>query len=185
MYTKVNLVRHAHSTYTPDEYGRPLSEKGLKDAEMVTDRLAKEKIDIVYASPYKRAIQTVEGIAQAFDFQMVIEPGFKERKLAGQTAADFSAAMEQVWSDPAFSFPGGESNQMAQKRGAASLQQVIKQHQGQGIVIGTHGNIMVLMMNYFDAQYDFGFWQQLTMPDIYQLTFQEQELVGVKRLWRG
>lgn len=36
MTTNLYFVRHAHSTYTPDELGRPLSEKGIQDARMVT-----------------------------------------------------------------------------------------------------------------------------------------------------
>ncbi|MCC2441947.1 histidine phosphatase family protein, partial [Bacillus paranthracis] len=35
MLTNLYLVRHAHSTYTPEELKRPLSEKGLKDAYKV------------------------------------------------------------------------------------------------------------------------------------------------------
>ena len=62
MQTTIYFVRHAHSTYTPDELGRPLSPKGYMDAERITDSLKHESIHYVLASPYKRAIQTVEGI---------------------------------------------------------------------------------------------------------------------------
>ena len=63
MLTNLYLVRHAHSTYTPEELKRPLSEKGLKDAYKVKELLREENIDHVISSPYLRAIQTVEGIA--------------------------------------------------------------------------------------------------------------------------
>ncbi|KQB93786.1 phosphoglycerate mutase [Geobacillus thermodenitrificans] len=51
-------------------------------------------------------------------------------------------------------------------------------------MIGTHGNIMVLIMNYFDKQYDFRFWQRLAMPDIYQLSFRSNELMAIERIWK-
>jgi hypothetical protein len=42
----------------------------------------------------------------------------------------------------------------------------------------------VLMMNYYDSIYHYEFWKQLSMPDIYQLTFDEkQQLMNVTRLW--
>jgi len=56
-------------------------------------------------------------------------------------------------------------------------------YEGKNIVVGTHGNIMVLMMNYFDPNYDFHFWRNLDMPDIYKLTFKGDKLKEVHRLW--
>ena len=82
MLTNLYFVRHAHSTYTPDELGRPLSDKGQVDAEEVTQFLKKENIDIVISSPYKRAIQTVEGIAEFSDKEIIIDHGFRERILS-------------------------------------------------------------------------------------------------------
>jgi 2,3-bisphosphoglycerate-dependent phosphoglycerate mutase len=61
MITNIYFVRHADSSYTPEELNRPLSEKGIKDAKKVTELLSHENITKVISSPYKRAIQTVEG----------------------------------------------------------------------------------------------------------------------------
>ena len=61
--TNLYFVRHAHSNYSADELGRPLSEQGLVDAKQITKLLKLENIDVVVSSPYNRAIQTVEGIA--------------------------------------------------------------------------------------------------------------------------
>ncbi|MNC81660.1 hypothetical protein D3C75_1348610 [compost metagenome] len=50
-------------------------------------------------------------------------------------------------------------------------------------MIGTHGNIMILMMNYFDKKFDFAAWQQLDMPDIYKLSFAGKELIQIQSVW--
>lgn len=84
MNTNIYLVRHAHSTYTPDERKRPLSQKGFIVTEKVTEMLQGENIDLVVSSPYMRAIQTVEGIAEYIKKEIIIEEGFKERILAGK-----------------------------------------------------------------------------------------------------
>ena len=60
--------------------------------------------------------------------------------------------------------------------------QVLQTYKGQNIVIGTHGNIMVLIMNHFDAQYDYSFWKELAMPDVYRMTFDGLKLKEVKRI---
>ena len=181
--TILYFVRHAHSTYTPDELNRPLSERGFADASNITKILKTEEIDVVVSSPYKRAVQTVQGIADKIEVEVEIIDGFKERILTTAPAEDFTHAITKVWEDFNFSWEGGESNIVAQKRGVETTLSLIDKYQNKNVVIGTHGNIMVLIMNYFDKQYDFTFWQNLDMPDIYKLTFDEKYLKKVERLW--
>jgi phosphohistidine phosphatase SixA len=62
------LIRHAHagnrkSWAGPDE-GRPLSEKGTRQAEAIAERFAGEGIDQVVSSPSLRCRQTVEPLAR-------------------------------------------------------------------------------------------------------------------------
>lgn len=180
--TNLYFVRHAHSTYSPDELNRPLSEKGITDAITVTNLLKKEGIDIVVSSPYKRAIQTVEGVARYIDKEVEIINGFKERTLTTAPAEDFTLAIRRVWEDYHFAWEGGESNTIAQKRGVDTTYSLLDKYKGKNIVIGTYGNIMVLIMNFFDKQYDFSFWQTLAMPDIYKLTFEGEILTNVERI---
>ena len=183
MTTNLYFVRHAHSVYSPDEYHRPLSEQGLHDAQRVTEILKRENIDHVLSSPYRRAIQTVEGISDYLETEVVIMEDFKERVLADQQIAHFDEAIAKVWADEQFAWPGGESNQSARNRGLRAARQVLESYEGQNVVIGTHGNIMVLIMNAFDCQYDFRFWKQLAMPDLYKLSFEGAVLKAVERLW--
>ncbi|WP_078544889.1 histidine phosphatase family protein [Litchfieldia alkalitelluris] len=182
--TNLYFVRHAHSTYTPDELRRPLSEKGFFDATKATELLKSEEIDIVVSSPYARAVQTVEGITEYIGKEIEIIEGFKERVLTTVPAEDFNFAITKVWEDYNFSWEGGESNYVAQDRGVKSTYQLLEKHQGKNVVIGTHGNMMVLIMNFFDHHYNFSFWKNLDMPDIYKLSFNDRELRSVERLWK-
>jgi 2,3-bisphosphoglycerate-dependent phosphoglycerate mutase len=180
--TKVYFVRHAHSTYTADEWGRPLSEKGFLDAAKLTEALSKENIDVFLSSPYLRAVQTIQGAADHFGREIGLAEGFRERKLTSEPARDFELAIRKVWEDWRFSWEGGESNLAAQERGVSELMKVLEEYEGQNVVIGTHGNIMVLIMNYFDERFDFSFWEQLEMPDIYCLSFQGKQFAGAERI---
>lgn len=183
MKTNVFLVRHAHSVYTPDELHRPLSERGVSDAKKVTEQLKGEGITVCISSPYQRAIQTIEGISQVKNLKIIIEEDFRERLLSGTPVEDFASAMNKVWETPSFCFEGGESNLVAQERGVRALHKVINKYTGENIVIGTHGNIMILIMNYFDPSFDFTAWQQLDMPDIYKLSFNDAELIEITSVW--
>lgn len=183
MITNVYLVRHAHSVYTPDELHRPLSERGVVEARQVVKLLQHENINVLISSPYQRAIQTIEGLSTIQNQQIIIEEDFRERLLCSHPVEDFAAAMNKVWKEPLFCFEGGESNFIAQHRGVTALHNVLQGYAGKNIAIGTHGNIMILMMNYFDKRFDFEAWQQLDMPDIYKLSFAGMELIEIKSVW--
>ncbi|RDW18219.1 histidine phosphatase family protein [Oceanobacillus arenosus] len=183
MQTNLYLVRHAHSAYTPDELGRPLSAQGFIDAKRISKVLENEKIDVVNSSQYKRAVQTVEGISQVIGKKIIIENGFKERKLAENPVDDFDSAILKVWQNPSFSWKGGESNIDAQKRGVSAIFKLLDKYAEKNIAVGTHGNTIVLIMNCFDEKYDFHFWKNLDMPDIYKLTFDKKVLQTVTRVW--
>ncbi|MCF6411190.1 histidine phosphatase family protein [Pseudalkalibacillus salsuginis] len=183
--TSIYFVRHAHSVYSTDEYGRGLSERGKEDAGQVADRFKGEHIDVVFSSPYKRAIETVQGIADFKGLEVQTIENLKERKLAAHSVDYFDYAIQKVWAQPDYSFQGGESNIQAQKRAIPSISNLLRKYEGKGIVIGTHGNIMVLVMNHFDRKYNFDFWKRLTIPDIYKLTFEHERLVDVKRIRKG
>ncbi|WP_336990772.1 histidine phosphatase family protein [Bacillus toyonensis] len=180
--TTIYFVRHAHSTYTKEERERPLSEKGHCDAENVTRLLKDGHIDVVISSPYKRAIQTVQGIANTYNVSIQIEEDLRERLLSSEPVEDFNDAIENVWEDWTFAYEGGKSNDVAQKRAILCMQNILEKYKGKNIVIGTHGNIMVLLMNYFDSKYDFQFWKTIQMPDVYKLTFDNNRFISAERI---
>jgi 2,3-bisphosphoglycerate-dependent phosphoglycerate mutase len=183
MKTCIYFVRHAHSVYTPEELKRPLSAEGARDAGRVTAKLKDKNIDVVCSSPYKRAIETVEGIASIHNLDIDIYENMKERMLSVKPVDDFPQAIRKVWGEPHFSFTGGESNHQAQKRGVQCFLNILEKYKGKNIVIGTHGNIMVLIMNHFEERYNLKFWKHLEMPDIYKMTFEGKVLVDVERVW--
>ncbi|MFE6137019.1 histidine phosphatase family protein [Bacillus sp. NPDC057893] len=180
--TTIYFVRHAHSTYTKEERERPLSEKGWLDVQNITSLLKDEKIDVVISSPYERAIQTVEGIANANKLSIQLEEDLRERLLSKEPVQDFNDAIQKVWEDWTFAYEGGESNDVAQRRAVLCMQNILGKYKGKNIVIGTHGNIMVLLMNYFDSKYDFQFWKTLHMPDVYKLIFDNNDFISAERI---
>lgn len=124
------------------------------------------------------------GIAEYFNKEIEHVEDFKERILTTVPAEDFNHAISKVWEDEHFHWEGGESNIIAQKRGVKATFGLIEKYPDQNIGIGTHGNIMALIMNYFDKKYDFTFWRNLDMPDTYKLAFEGKELIKVERLWK-
>ncbi|MGG1225874.1 histidine phosphatase family protein [Brevibacillus formosus] len=180
------MIRHAESPYIQDqEEMRGLSEKGLQDAQRVARILKEEQIDVFVSSPYSRAIKTIEAAAKQANREIKLEPGFRERELGawGEPFEHFVQAIEYVFANREFAFAGGESNAVAGERGLTAFQEVLDHHRGKKVAVGIHGNIMTIIMNHYDSLYDFSFWKKTSMPDIYKLSFEEDQLIQVERLW--
>ncbi|WP_246823365.1 histidine phosphatase family protein [Terribacillus saccharophilus] len=171
MLTTLYVVRHAHTIYTPDEQNRTLSEKGYNDAKIVQTLLADEKIDTYISSPYRRAWETIVSDAST----AMLDERLRERQVAADPVKDFQGAMDRLWSQEEYAFPGGESNKNARARGLTAFQHILASYPGKRIAIGTHGNLMVLTMGHYDNQFDYNFWKQLPMPAIWKLTFDGQQ----------
>ena len=176
------LVRHAHAGWTPDE-NRPLSARGRADAERVAGVLGGFPIAAIYSSPARRAWETVAPLATRLGLPIHVVPDLRERKLCDGTVDDFSAAVRATWADPSFAHPGGESNAAAQRRGVAVVRRLMERHPTGHVVLGTHGNLLALVLQHFDAGVDFAFWRSLTMPDVYALRVGVDGDASVRRLW--
>lgn len=185
--TTIYLVRHAHSPWVPNrERERPLSEEGHAAAEHVADVFDGRRVDAVVSSPYARARQTVRPVAERRGLAVTVEPGFRERRLTdgpvesiGET---FESAIVEVWEDWEFSWPDGESNLAAQRRGVDALERTLRRHADECVVVGTHGNLLTLVLNHYDDRFDYEFWRELAMPDVYEARFSAGELVNIERL---
>lgn len=186
--TVIYFVRHAHSPWLPNqEATRPLSAEGHEAATTLASALADHTVDAVLSSPYERAVQTVQPIAEAHDLDIERVAAFRERQLTDGPAEDigetFESAIERVWNDWTFSWPGSESNLDAQARGVAAVEQVLDAYPEGYVVIGTHGNLLTLILNYFDDRFDFEFWRtELDTPDCYRAEFSGDDLVSIDRL---
>ena len=161
------FIRHAHSNYTPDEINRPLSDKGRKSLAHL-EFLSDKPIAAIYSSPYQRAVQTVEPLAQSLKLAIQTDKRLIERKLSSQAIADqdFEEAFMQLWSRPTLSLAGGESNQQAQQRALTFLHELESKHQNEEIILSSHGNLICILLSAFDLSIDYNFWHNLSMPDV-------------------
>jgi len=99
------FVRHGESTNSkavtintdPKNNHVELTTKGRKQAEAAAKRLAKEKIDAIYVSEFKRTQQTAEPMAKVFGLTPMVEPRINEYRIAseweGKGWADFHRAI--------------------------------------------------------------------------------------------
>ncbi|HDR4419565.1 TPA: histidine phosphatase family protein [Bacillus cereus] len=188
MITYIYMVRHGESPKLEgNERTRGLTEKGSLDAHRVTDILKTEGIDTFISSPYKRAKLTIEKAADFYEKEIVVYENLKECMFSNEDQVisdkEVYPLVNKMFANQDFTLTEGESYKDCQRRVVKVLKEILMDFQGQKIVIGTHGLVMTLMMNYFDNQYGFEFLMQTSKPDIYKLEFKDEQFMDVERLW--
>lgn len=189
MKTTIYMVRHAESHF---EYGqertRGLSAEGFAEAKRVAEIFADIDVHYMASSPYTRAKQTIQYIAEHKSLHIVEYEELVERPIKG---LDYKASWDVLYEairrsfvDKDFALEGGESTRKAQRRAIPLIEGLLKEHQGKTIVIGTHGNIMTIIMNHYDDKYGFDFWNTTSKPDIYRMVFTGNQLEQVERIWK-
>ncbi len=187
MKTYVYMVRHGDSPKVGNERTRGLTNKGKMDAQRVTNVLKEEGINAVISSPYKRSILTIQELAEQLGQKVLVFEDLKERIFTRENKRisdkDLYPLLYKSFYNPNFTLPGGESNADCQTRSIKILKEILNTYRGQKVVVGTHGAVMTLMMNYYDRIYDLEFLLHTSKPDIYRMEFDGEEFVGANRLW--
>jgi len=190
MKTHIFMIRHAESPFVfGEERSRGLSEDGFQAAMKVADILGSEEIHCVISSTYERAKQTVEFLADRKNLPIIEYEELRERPIKGldykSSWEDLLKAIEKSFSDLDYALEGGESTRQAQQRAIPIIFRLLDEYKGKNIAIGTHGNIMTIIMNYFDKNYGYDFWNSTSKPDIYRMTFLDGQLQNIDRLWKS
>lgn len=170
----VLLVRHAEPVAPGvpgyEENERPLSADGRRQADLLAERLMGEDISAVYSSPYPRARQTVEPLAERLGLPVTVIPDLRERLLGRGPLPDWLEHVERSWDDFSYSVVGGESSAEAQARVLAVLEPMLERHNAATAVAAGHGNLIALALHAFAPQVvDFEFWRNMPMPAVYEI----------------
>jgi 2,3-bisphosphoglycerate-dependent phosphoglycerate mutase len=173
----VLLIRHAESVAPGisgfDEYSRPLTAKGMRDASQLCDTLASMRIDAAYSSPYLRARQTIEPIAQARGLAIETVENLRERLLSPVDLPDWRSHLKRSWEDFDYAPVGGETSREAQARVVRVLDTIAARHSGGTVILASHGNLIALALNAFMPSVDYTFWESIPMPAVFRLVREE------------
>jgi 2,3-bisphosphoglycerate-dependent phosphoglycerate mutase len=171
----VLLVRHAEpvAVGTPDIHDddRPLTDAGRTAASELAAELDGWELTAIYSSPYARALETVTLLANRRGLTVQILDDLRERRLAPEPHDGWRGSLERSWADADLELPGGESGRTAQRRAVATLDLLRTRHADGGrIVLGSHGNLISLVLQALQPDVGFDFHMAMPMPALYRLT---------------
>ncbi len=166
--TTVLFVRHGENEWTQSHKlagrtpGVYLNAQGKKQAAALGKRLAKTKLDALYASPLERTMETAEAIArQQAGLEVQPNPGLLEvdyGKWTGQEIAKLSR--KKSWPVIQFypsgaGFPGGETMYQMQARFVQEVNRLVASHPGQTIAIVGHADLIkAAVAHYLGVHFD-------------------------------
>lgn len=194
--THIYFVRHAEPNYNNhDDITRELTEKGLRDRELVTAFLKDKCIDAVLSSPYKRAVDTVKHFADTYGLPVKTVADFRERKVDSVWIEDFDSFSRRQWADFSYKHYDGETLAEAQDRNIKALQSVLSEYEGASVAIGSHGTALCTILNYYLPQFGYEEFVRIKalMPWVVHFGFSGSEcklieeydlFTGAVRLWR-
>ena len=159
--TELIFVRHGEqhipdprSGPVGDTFDPPLSERGEQQAKVVGERLSVDRIDVVYASPLKRALETGRQIARHHRLEPIVVNDLREVEIFRDIPADKSAAeflgqglllgmrermlREKKWDV----YPYSESSFEFRKRTVNAVESIIAENEGKRVVIACHGGVI-------------------------------------------
>ena len=175
--TRLYFVRHAQPDYSnQDERGRPLSEKGLKDRELVTGFLRDKNISVLLSSPYQRSIDTLRPFAEENGLDFQLREDLRERKIDKEWIEDFAAFSAKQWQDFDYKLPDGDSLRQVQGRNIRAVEEALTLYAGQNIAIGTHGTALSTILCYYQPDFGWADYQRILpkMPWVVCLRFDGQ-----------
>lgn len=155
-----------------------LTELGIKQAKLLKERLQDEKIDIIYSSPMKRALQTAEIISDntriisdntkiiSDNPEIIIDHQLKEMHfgewegLHHEEIRKKSSQYDLFWTKPhLYIASSGESFEIFKERVLGSLRNIIHHNNDKNVLIVSHAVVIKQILNYFENRPLEKFWE--------------------------
>lgn len=159
--TELVFVRHGEQHIADprrgpvgDTFDPPLTERGQKQANAVGERLSVDRVDAVYASPLKRALETGRAVARHHRMEPTVIDDLREVEIFRDIPADRSAVdymgqslligirermlRERRWDV----YPHSESSFAFRKRTVNAIEAIIAENEGKRVVVACHGGVI-------------------------------------------
>jgi broad specificity phosphatase PhoE len=170
--TQIILVRHGQTPWNKDKIFRgtfdiPHNEVGQEEARLAGEWLKAETIHAAYCSPLSRARDTAEAIAGHHGLKVEDLPGIIDLNYGdwqGLPLAEVKvkyADLYRQWETAPHTvrFPGGETLEEVRRRAWGAVEEVVKRHPGQTILLAAHRVVNKVLIACFIGLDNSHFWR--------------------------
>lgn len=182
--TSLFFVRHAQPDYrTGNERTFMLSEEGMADRNQAFEVLKEYELDSAVSSPYTRSIMTIQPIIDDRKLYLRTDERLRERK-SGTCGNSKRELFKKRWDDFLFHEDGGENLNDTQIRNIEAVNDILKNHAGKNILIGTHGTALSTIINYYDPTFGYDDFMRIIdfMPWVVKMDFSGTDFIEYEEL---
>jgi broad specificity phosphatase PhoE len=167
---KLILARHGETAWNVEKIFRgradvDLDEVGIKQAELLGKCLSDWKLEAIYSSPLKRALDTANIIARYQKVSVCIAEGLIDfdfgewQSLPEQEVKRLYPAILDEWHDNPHKvkMPGGESLEDVRRRVVELVNDVLSRHQG-NVLLVSHRVVIKVLICYLLGLDNSHFW---------------------------
>jgi len=157
---KIIIARHGETDWNKENIRRfqgrtdtKLNEKGKKQVEQLAEKLKDKKIELIFSSPLKRAVETAKGIKKYHpESRLIIDKDLRELDYGifeGLTLKKVKEKYKDLWEKRVedkygFEIPEGENYKKAEPRVKKAVKKIINKNKNSLIV--SHGGIGRLVL---------------------------------------
>jgi probable phosphoglycerate mutase len=160
MTTRLFLVRHGATELSAEDrfagaIDVKLSDEGREQARLLGKRLASDPLDVAFASPMTRTMDTARLIAAPHQLEVTPIDGLREiahgrweRKTRAEVEKEFPEEYARYETDPySFAPTEGESGLQVTARALPALLKIIEEHPDQRILVVSHKATIRLLLS--------------------------------------
>jgi len=172
--TTVLLVRHGESAPAHPERPFPLRDghgdpaldpNGVRQAELLADRLQHEAIDAVYVTTLRRTRETAEPLAERLGLPLRVEAGLREVYLGDweggllrERAAAGDPIFQQIFAEQRWDvIPGAEPHNDFDERTWNGFLRIVAEHPDQRVVAVSHAGVIGQLLHHVTGSHRFAF----------------------------
>ncbi|RAP20908.1 hypothetical protein C2W59_03735 [Bacillus pumilus] len=174
------IVRHCQANGQSEDAS--LTPQGIAQSHALAQFFNGIHLNQIISSPYKRAIQTTEPLADAKQLEVQTDQRLSERVLSLKPMDDWFEKLKLSFMDLHLTCEGGESSLEAMNRIVEVLYEQINSGKDRTLFV-THGNIMSLLLKHADPTIGFKEWEKLSNPDVYVLNYFKPDHIEIERIW--
>lgn len=152
---KLYVARHGQTRWNAENrvcgsQNLPLSEQGERQARQLAQEAAKYDLDIIIASPMRRAVATAQAVAEECGIPCVLDARLYEQNFGlfeGVQRDD--PAFLKAKRNLAYRFPQGESVFQVAHRVYGLLEELPVRYRGKRVLLVCHGVVSRVIHSYF------------------------------------
>ena len=183
--TEIYFVRHAQPDLNiKDNFIRPLTDAGVKDAHDMFLFLKNITFDYFYSSTYKRSYQTIEELANYNNKSIIKIENLKER-VYGNRDIPIDEYFQKQWNDFNFKCANGESLNDVIKRNTSVINDLLVKHEDKKILIGYHGTNLCALLSHYTKSFFYEDFLKIKplLPIVIKMTFDKDKFIDYEIIY--